>query len=59
MRHLIRPFALFLVLASVACFSVIGCGDGGIAEEGEAPTTEEEAGDVLEGDDPTGAEEDM
>ena len=56
--RLIRPFALLLVLASVACFSVFGCGGGGIVEEGAAPTTEEEAGEPLEGDDPVEAEED-
>ncbi len=59
MTRLFRPFALLIVLASVACFSVFGCGGGGIVEEGEAPATEEEAGDPQEGDDPAPAEEDM
>ena len=56
MTRLFRPFALLLVLASVACFSVFGCGGGGIAEEGEAPTAEEEMGEPLEGDEPTDPE---
>ena len=58
MKRLFRAVPFLLVLASVACFSILGCGGGG-GGDGEAPSAEDEAGEPLEGDDAAGAEEDM